>query len=304
MNNMNNPIEELRKMKSPVSEQEWTSILHDKRYVQKFGRKSGLSPKGRAFIIAGVAAALITIPILVKTFSQKPTTAEKSLPKATESSVYQTVNSEQSQTKEISEPLSKPSTTMTDAPARTEVATGAAVQEHVAVTSATIARTPASNSQASTENPIVSTPTVTPKPNVVSSPAEVKSAPSVTQKLPAVASQKTVPEDFTDDYEIKAEPETDVVEKEQFFIPSAFTPNGDGLNDLFYVKANFEPHNFEITIINRSGDLLFHSRDINIGWDGQLHGNTLPQGMYIYIIKYKDKEGNDQKQQGQILLIP
>lgn len=305
MNNMNNnPIEELRKMESPVSEQEWTSILHDKRYVQKFGRKSGLSPKGRAFIIAGIAAALIAVPILVKTFSQKPTTAEKSLSKATESTVCQTVNSEQPQTKQLSEPISKPSTTMTDAPAKAEVVTGAAVQERVAVTSTTIARTPTSNLQTTTDNPIVSTPTVTPKPNVVSSPAEVKSTPSVTQKIPVVASQKSVSEDFTDDYEIKAEPETDIVEKEQFFIPSAFTPNGDGLNDLFYVKANFEPRNFEITIINRSGDLLFHSRDINIGWDGQLHGNTLPQGMYVYIIKYKDKEGNDQKQQGQILLIP
>ena len=35
----NNPIEELRRMSSPVSESEWDAIVHDQRYVQKFGRK-------------------------------------------------------------------------------------------------------------------------------------------------------------------------------------------------------------------------------------------------------------------------
>jgi gliding motility-associated-like protein len=76
------------------------------------------------------------------------------------------------------------------------------------------------------------------------------------------------------------------------------------LNDLFLVKANFEPRNFDLTIFNRNGELLFRSHDISIGWDGQLHGSTLPQGMYVYVIKYKDHNGNDQKKQGQILLIP
>ena len=68
----NNPIEELRQMTSPVSEQEWASITSDKRYTQKFGRKNGLSPRGRAGIITGVAAALIAVPILVKTLTPHP----------------------------------------------------------------------------------------------------------------------------------------------------------------------------------------------------------------------------------------
>ena len=99
-------------------------------------------------------------------------------------------------------------------------------------------------------------------------------------------------------------PEEPAAEAEQFFIPTAFTPNGDGLNDLFMVKANFEPRSFEMTVLNRGGDALFQTRDINIGWDGQLHGKLLPQGVYVCIIKYKDSQGNEHKQQGQVLLIP
>ena len=71
----NNPIEELRRMETPVSESEWDAIVHDKRYVQKFGRKPGLSPKGRAALIAGAAAVLIAIPILFKTLSNKSSEA-------------------------------------------------------------------------------------------------------------------------------------------------------------------------------------------------------------------------------------
>ena len=66
-----NPIDELRNMQVPVSEQEWESIVHDKRYVKKFGKKPGLSPKGRAALIAGAAAVLVSIPILFKTLSHK-----------------------------------------------------------------------------------------------------------------------------------------------------------------------------------------------------------------------------------------
>ena len=67
----NNPIEELRDLKAPVTEEEWEAIVHDKRYVKKFGRKAGLSPKGRAALIAGAAAVLLTVPILVSTLSHK-----------------------------------------------------------------------------------------------------------------------------------------------------------------------------------------------------------------------------------------
>ena len=109
-----------------------------------------------------------------------------------------------------------------------------------------------------------------------------------------------------DEQPLKSEetPEEELPTADEFFIPSAFTPNGDGLNDLFYVKANFEPRSYELSVLNRNGDLVFISRDINTGWDGKQHGKTLTHGMYVYIIKYKDSQGNDQRKQGQVLLIP
>ena len=53
-------------MESPVTEQDWAAITSDRRYVRKFGRKPGLSPRGRAAVIAGAVALLVTVPILVK----------------------------------------------------------------------------------------------------------------------------------------------------------------------------------------------------------------------------------------------
>ena len=156
------------------------------------------------------------------------------------------------------------------------------------------------------ETSAVSLPKEKPSPVVSPTASEIKAPATAISQTSKSNSQKTETEEIAENVTSNSEPEPEpeIIEADQFFIPSAFTPNGDGLNYLFYVKANFEPRNFEMTIMSRNGDLLFHSRDINIGWDGQLHGNTLPHGMYVYIIKYKDSEGKEQKQQGQILLIP
>ena len=124
------------------------------------------------------------------------------------------------------------------------------------------------------------------------------------QEINPGASETTVTADGQVSMKYEYSSEEPATEADQFFIPSAFTPNGDGLNDLFLVKANFEPRSFEMTVLNRGGEMMFISRDINIGWDGQLRGKLMPQGVYVCIIKYKDSQGNEHKQQGQVLLIP
>lgn len=301
-----NPIEDLRHLESPVTEQEWASILQDKRYTQKFGRKPGLSPKGRAAIVAGVVVALIAIPILVKTLSQKPATAVQKTEQKTETTVSQDINSSSAATEPTSAIHSPEAKASSSSPAKVESTDRAAMQERSTMTSAIAARDQNIETGQSYETKDIPTIPEKTSSTIVQTPPSVKTPVVTEQKKPVLNPKQAEAEDTNAETSPKSEPETEpeITETDQFFIPSAFTPNGDGLNDLFYVKANFEPQNFEITIMTRNGDLLFHSRDMNIGWDGRLHGSILPHGMYVYIIKYKDSQGKEQKKQGQILLIP
>lgn len=91
-----------------------------------------------------------------------------------------------------------------------------------------------------------------------------------------------------------------------FFMPNAFTPDGDGLNDVFIPVGSFEGVSFyNFSIWNRWGDKLFETTDFGTGWNGQRNntGNQAPPGVYAYIIKYKDGHGNIQVKKGHCTLI-
>lgn len=84
-------------------------------------------------------------------------------------------------------------------------------------------------------------------------------------------------------------------------IPSVFTPNGDGINDIFElrdVESNVRSvTKFEISVLNQWGQLYFHSRDINFKWDGKIKGTNsmAPSGVYFYIIKAEGLDRNQKK---------
>ena len=65
------------------------------------------------------------------------------------------------------------------------------------------------------------------------------------------------------------------------YIPNSFTPNGDGLNDVFNIKTVYEFSEFKLVIYNRWGELLFDSDDVNKGWDGTYKGKPVPLGVYV-----------------------
>jgi len=70
-----------------------------------------------------------------------------------------------------------------------------------------------------------------------------------------------------------------------FWVPTAFTPNGDGLNDVFKVTAiGISSSAFSLKIFNAWGEFIFQSTDPNQGWDGTFHGKPSPEGPYLYII--------------------
>jgi gliding motility-associated-like protein len=94
------------------------------------------------------------------------------------------------------------------------------------------------------------------------------------------------------------------VECTDIYAPNIFTPNGDGLNDVFLVKANMELTFFEITIYATNGkQVLFTSKNMNQGWDGTYRGQLQPQGAYYYIIRYMDNLGKHTEKRGELLLI-
>ena len=73
------------------------------------------------------------------------------------------------------------------------------------------------------------------------------------------------------------------------FIPSAFTPNGDGLNDIFRpTLINFE--DYSLVIYNRWGEKIFESEDSAFGWDGTYNGAVVQNGVYSFVMRYKTTE--------------
>lgn len=71
-------------------------------------------------------------------------------------------------------------------------------------------------------------------------------------------------------------------EEEVIWIPSAFTPNGDGRNDIFNIFGNIKSKDYALEIYNRWGELIFLSNDPKLGWDGKYKGKSVQDDLYIY----------------------
>ena len=67
-----------------------------------------------------------------------------------------------------------------------------------------------------------------------------------------------------------------------FHLPNIFSPNGDGLNDEFFLSTKNPEEFVSMTIFDRWGNLLFSSEDISKGWDGRKNGHAVTMGVYVY----------------------
>ncbi|GIV29003.1 MAG: hypothetical protein KatS3mg028_0069 [Bacteroidia bacterium] len=77
-----------------------------------------------------------------------------------------------------------------------------------------------------------------------------------------------------------------VNEEFSMYIPDVFTPNGDGLNDVFNVRgAGFVEEGFEMRIYDRWGELIYKTNDVNKGWDGMVKGVPAKNDVYVYKIR-------------------
>jgi gliding motility-associated-like protein len=87
------------------------------------------------------------------------------------------------------------------------------------------------------------------------------------------------------------------------FMPTAFTPNGDGKNDSFKpVLAGIAQLNY-FSIFNRWGQLIFSTAQIDKGWDGNINGHFAEAGSFVYTIQAKDYAGKTINKKGSFVLV-
>ncbi|MCD4832707.1 MAG: gliding motility-associated C-terminal domain-containing protein [Bacteroidales bacterium] len=92
--------------------------------------------------------------------------------------------------------------------------------------------------------------------------------------------------------------------KPRVFIPEAFTPNDDGINDLFQPVFTFIPKDYELRIYNRWGNVIFETGDYTKAWNGkEPNGNPAPAGVYIYYLRIKSPNDQIIEERGNITVI-
>jgi gliding motility-associated-like protein len=89
----------------------------------------------------------------------------------------------------------------------------------------------------------------------------------------------------------------------KLYMPNAFTPNNDGLNEVFRVKDPSFIQAFSMVIYNRWGEVVFKTDDPHKGWDGKYKGLQQPEGNYIWQISLTTKDGEKVSAYGSVVLI-
>jgi len=84
----------------------------------------------------------------------------------------------------------------------------------------------------------------------------------------------------------------DLKKTTSLYMPTAFTPDADGINDQFGAKG-INVRDFHLEVFNRWGEKIFESTDINTHWDGTYQGSSAQQGSYVYNVTAYDLETNE-----------
>jgi gliding motility-associated-like protein len=87
-----------------------------------------------------------------------------------------------------------------------------------------------------------------------------------------------------------------------YYLPNAFTPNGDGMNDE-YRPTLYGATEFRMMIINRWGEMVFETRDKFLGWDGLVNGKNAPEGVYAVIIEFKGQRQSKRFDRASLTLL-
>jgi gliding motility-associated-like protein len=112
-------------------------------------------------------------------------------------------------------------------------------------------------------------------------------------ELWAIFTQGTDTVAYTDSYwTSEGSPITIAISESKLEFPNAFSPNGDGINDVYKAKEGYQSIvEFEATIFNRWGQKLYSWSDPAGGWDGKYKGKDVKQGVYFVLVKAKGADG-------------
>ena len=100
----------------------------------------------------------------------------------------------------------------------------------------------------------------------------------------------------TDTIEQLCDPISITLSESKLEMPNAFSPNGDGINDIYQAKPNSRSIiDFHATIYNRWGQKLYEWNDIYGGWDGKFHGKAVNDGVYFVVVDAHGADGKHYK---------
>jgi gliding motility-associated-like protein len=86
----------------------------------------------------------------------------------------------------------------------------------------------------------------------------------------------------------------------KLFIPNAFSPNGDGLNDTWNIPAMILYPDAVVTIFNRYGEIIYETKNyISKPWNGSYRGKQQSNGTYVYVIKF----ATDKYEKGTVTIV-
>lgn len=94
-----------------------------------------------------------------------------------------------------------------------------------------------------------------------------------------------------------------VVSQPSLFVPNAFSPNGDGKNDLFRpMSVGYSAYKY-FRVFNRWGEMVFQTNRIGDGWDGYYNGKKADIGTYFWLLSAEDKDGIVHQKKGDAILL-
>jgi len=86
-----------------------------------------------------------------------------------------------------------------------------------------------------------------------------------------------------------------------YFIPDIFSPNGDGVNDILFVRSS-EVEELNFRVFDRWGKMVFESSSVDQGWDGTFKGKNLEAGVYFYYVYMKLVSGEELNEKGDVTI--